>query len=306
MSGIDLADLDLDDEPVAEAEIEKPVSEKAWKAPVSGDVLHLDIETVPDESRMELFPFEPIPPFPDYTPSLILKSASEVSGMTVENVQKYISTVNPDPEWFDLLAAEEAKREKGPRKEILKIVALGREAIEEHADEVANLCKTLSLNPLTLQIISIGLRVGSDGDVKILMAEDHDEEAEILAEAFDYIQKYRPVIGFGVSRFDLPAMLMRAAILGVDVPRLLNLSKYSSSDVIDLEQALFNGYPPRGFGMKNVAKMLGIEVPADHGDGSQVYKLWKDGDWAKISKYQRGDIEIGSQIYGKICGKLCG
>lgn len=258
-----------------------------------GDCLYHDIETVPDESRQHLFPFEPLV----ITPDSEMKPIAEFGNLkTVEDASAYLKTVTPSPEWVALAVAQEKAREK-PRATLLKY-------LDDAANVVEERIKKLSLNPLCLRIVAIGCQVGQDGDCPVWLAESDDEEREALRKCFALIDQFRPVVGFNNQSFDMPALLMRAAILGVEVPRLLNLSRYSSSDVLDLMNVIYAGFPPKGFGMKATAKMLGIELE-DDGDGSQVYKWYKAGDWTSISKYQRSDVKGLAAIHAKISGKLC-
>lgn len=260
-----------------------------------GDCLYLDIETVPDESRLHLFPLEPMPPV---TPLLALMMIADFAALTVEKAREYLATVTPDAEWIDLAEAAESKREK-PRKEIFKLLSEKRSASEDRIKE-------LSVNPMYLRIIAIGLKAG-DGETQVFMASPDDwpaTEAKMLADALAYIRRFRPVIGFNIH-FDLSSILVRSAILGVDVPYMPDRRKYGSPDVLDLMQAIYGDRCPKGCGMKSTAKMLGIDIPEDHGDGSQVYKLSQQRDWPAIDKYLRGDIAITHAIHQKIAGKLC-
>lgn len=259
----------------------------------SGDVLYLDIETVPDETRVHLFPLEPMPPI---TPLLALKTIDDFAAMTVENAKAYLLTVTPDPEWIELVEAKEQSRDK-PRKEIFKLLADKRSAQDDRIKE-------LSVNPMFCRIVAIGLKVGSN-PVESLLCSTPLDEFTALVEAWRTIQKFRPVIGFNVRDFDLRVMLTRSAILGVEPAFVPDTRKYGSPDVIDLMQAIYGDRCPRGCGLKPTAKMFGIDVPDDHGDGSQVYKLYQSRNWKKIADYLVGDVEMTAAVHQKIAGTLC-
>ncbi len=58
--------------------------------------------------------------------------------------------------------------------------------------------------------------------------------------------------------------------------------------------------------MKRTAKLLGIDVPPDHGDGSQVYPSWQARDFEGIARYQRDDVRIIQQLHrNKLAGRFC-
>lgn len=277
--------------------------------PREGDPLYLDIETVPDDDspRAKFFPTEKLPP---ETPSDKMMPVAEFVALTVEKQSKYADPLNPSQAWISsAIAAELTKEDKKPREGTLKLLYGKRDAFESYIKE-------LSVNPLTLKIVSIGIKIG-DCPTRVLTTEptndyqgqmfERTREGFMLDEAWRLIcdKRYSPIVGFGVRRFDLPAMLLRSALIGVNVPRMIDLRKYGSSDVLDFEMVLFDGMPKKGFGMKTVAQVLGITVPENHGDGSQVYKLYKEGNWTAIATYNRGDCEILRAIHEVVAGKLC-
>lgn len=259
----------------------------------SGDVLYLDIETVPDDSRVHLFPLEPMPPI---TPFDKLISISEFASLTVEKSKDYLAKLSPAGEWIDAAEANELNSSK-PRKEILKLLADKRSAQDDRIKE-------LSVNPMFCRIVAIGLKVGSN-PVESLLCSTPLDEYTALVEAWRVIQKHRPVIGFNVRDFDLRVMLVRSALLGVEPAFVPDTRKYGSPDVIDLMQAIYGDRCPKGCGLKPTARMFGIEVPEGHGDGSQVYKLFQLRKWGLIADYLVGDVELTAAVHQKIAGTLC-
>lgn len=262
--------------------------------PKPGDCLYLDIETVPDESRMHLFPLEPMPPT-----RLIenMMPADDFAQFTEEKAKQYLDSVSPVDEWFDGAISAEESREKGPRKGVLSLLRTKRSVQEDRIKE-------MSVNPMFCRIVAIGLKVGSQ-PVESMLCSMQTDEYTALVEAWRIIQKHRPVIGFNVRDFDLRVMLVRSAILGVEPAYVPDTRKYGSPDVIDLMQAIYGDRCPKGCGMKPTAKMFGIDVPEDHGDGSQVYKLYQSRDWKRIADYLVGDVELTAAVHQKIAGTLC-
>lgn len=267
--------------------------------PREGDPVYLDIETVPDDesTRAKFFPVQPLPA---EVAAEKMMDVDKFIGLAIAKQEEYLDPITPPQAWVSrCIAAELTRDDKKTRDGTMKLLHGKRAAEEQYV-------KSLSVNPMTLKIVSIGIGVGGC-PVRVLTLDACESESSMLSEAWKILcdRRFTPIVGFGVRRFDLPAMLIRSSILGVDVPRLLDLRKYGSSDVIDFENVLFDGQVPRGHGMKACAGLLGIDVPESHGDGSQVYKFYKDGNWAAIATYNRGDVEILRAIHEKVSGKLC-
>lgn len=263
--------------------------------------LIVDIETVPDESRMALFDLPALPSPPTETPSDVLNrtTIAAVVAMSVEGVGKYVESINPPDSWLDTLAATENAREKGPRDGVLKLIKAKRGWRDAAKNDFEDRVKTLSVNPLYCRICALGVIAG-DAIPRAMLIEDDEEERKALAEFWRLFQVHRQVVGYNVLAFDLRVILVRSIILGVPVPRIVDRRKFGSRDVLDLMIELFPDGRPMG--MKAAAKCLGIRVADDHGNGSQVYQLYKAGDWAAIEKYLFGDLRITEELYQKLSG----
>jgi predicted PolB exonuclease-like 3'-5' exonuclease len=115
-----------------------------------------------------------------------------------------------------------------------------------------------------------------------------------------------PIVGFNCRNFDLPTVLVRSMLLGVHVPVRVDLGRYGNTQVLDLMDVLYPSGCPRGHGLKPTCRMLGVDVPPDHGDGSQVYELYQQKDFGRLREYCQGDVEITRRLHrDKLAGYFC-
>lgn len=153
------------------------------------------------------------------------------------------------------------------------------------------------------RIVSIGVLYHGGGQVKLsAFGRDTENEAELLRQFFDVIEKRTPtLVSWNGGGFDLPVLHYRALLHGVAAPRYWEqgdddrsfrynnyLSRFHWRH-IDLMDVLA-GFQPRAMaGLDTIASLLGF--PGKLGmDGSQVWPAWRDGQRASIHDYVEHDV----------------
>lgn len=269
--------------------------------------LFFDLETVPDYSRLATFDLPPVPPPPAETPADKLPQFGDVLGGSIDAAKAALAKIVPPAAWCDQLEA--AERAGKQRAGIFALIAAARNVRQEAIDAAAARCKLLSTTPEFCRIAAFGWAEG-DGEVRSVVDGDTHagaDESDIIDHFWTMVGNGRPIVGFNVLGFDLPVILIRSALLGIMPTRTLSLSPHSNRDVIDLYLGRFgakgnaggaNGKPGR---LKSLAALMGIDVPAEGVDGSQVADLMQT-DPGRVGEYVRSDVTITREYYRKLRG----
>lgn len=265
--------------------------------------VYIDIETIPDESRRHLFGLdEPVEVREfsnpsDEVPTLIEKSVAQI--------QEIVAAYNPTEEWLVKLEAFE-KLQKKPRDGVLKIVKtirLSRELGNGEEAEAAKV-KKMSVTPEYLKVVAIGIAIGQNAPIGFVV-NDHlggaIDEAELIAWFWEQAQSASSIVGYNILGFDLPALFVRSAIIGVSPTRQFD-SKPWGTDVIDL---MVKRWPKGGqMRMKDVGKLYGIDPDAGDMEGSQVYETFKT-EPGKLVDYVKSDVALTQRLHGIWKGFFC-
>lgn len=268
--------------------------------------LFFDIETVPDYSRLESFGLDPLPKILPEAASAECPEIAALLKSGLEVIEKKLLTLNPTDEYLDAVASAEALAEK-PRVGVGKAVAAVRAARERVKNAAGDRRKLLSVTPEYCRIAALGWAVGS-GRVESLTCGEHadcdtTDERELLTTFWSLALDARPLIGFNVLHFDLRVLFVRSALLGVMPSRLLDCRPYGSRDVLDLMLVRF-GSVSQAMGLKKLAPLYGIEVPAGDCDGSQVEELMRT-DPNKVGLYVASDVAVTRELYRRMAGFFC-
>jgi hypothetical protein len=273
------------------------------RQPQSSGELFVDIETAPDYSRESLFNLPPIDNGPPVSLDDELLSADEFISQELKAAEEYLAKKRPQDSWLAAVLSEEEKQKK-PRAGLRKLIAETRSRIAAYQNAAADRVKLLSVTPLYCRIVAIAF-ARSSGPIDAFTAEDPAAEKDLLQAFWTRAKSARPLVGFNVRDFDLRVIALRSLLLGVHPSRAIDWRKYGSADVLDLMHAIHGDRCPAGFGLKHTARILGITVPDDHGDGAQVYQLVENQQWDALKKYCAGDVEITRNVWRAVAGYLC-
>lgn len=226
----------------------------------------IDIETVPDESREHLFEIKD----PPDTRELV----------DYRNIKT--------PEWryqerkFTELDMAEWRRLQGSvTPEYLTIVALGWQEID-----------------------------ASEPPIKAVFVGDKTDNGavteEMLLKKFWQLFAHKPIVGFNIQRFDIPAILARSALLGVAPNPAFNPNaKPWEQPFIDIMLSRwYNGFG--AIGLKPLCRALipDNDIPAKFENvlqtkGDSIYGFWQSGDIETARLYLEFDIWRTRWLYDR-------
>jgi predicted PolB exonuclease-like 3'-5' exonuclease len=149
------------------------------------------------------------------------------------------------------------------------------------------------------RVVAIGLMAEGASVVQVLMAKDHDEEAQMLRELWASLTKDRhPVlVGFNILGFDLPVLIRRSQYLGVPYPRM-NLDRYRTPHHDLMLELTWRGLV-RARSLKFYAKRFGIDVQ-DEVNGADMPVLVEAGDWDKVTSHVTSDVRLTAALAERI------
>lgn len=306
---LDDLDIDLDDKPGAVAvesgkrididsyeTAREVVAEASWqqkKATLPKNVLHFDLETIPDYSRLELFGLEQPPELPPVTPIDQCYAVNDWSKCTLAALKKLFEGKRYPKEWLDACREVERAAEK-PRSGAFELLDEAEKAEDANKAAWAEWRKTMAVCPEMAMIVALGWGAGGDEPDCIISDPNNNaglfaNEGEILEKFWSLAGKYKSLCGYNIAGFDLPTIYVRSAFHHITPPKRFDLKPWSG-DVIDLMQIRF----PRSGAkrLKDLARMLQIPVPAGDVEGSQVEDLIKAGELKTLAEYVRSDVSI--------------
>ncbi|AAB98356.1 hypothetical protein MJ_0365 [Methanocaldococcus jannaschii DSM 2661] len=157
--------------------------------------------------------------------------------------------------------------------------------------------ETTGLNPMEHRIVAIGVKLG-DRDI-ILMDES---EYYLLVNFWDTVEKegIEKIIGFNID-FDWQFLKLRSLYHRL---KIKHFRKYQGR--VDLRQILngSGGQYRKGTKLVDYCRFLGIDVPEDDANGSEIPELWEkfeeEGDEEakrKICEHLKRDLERTWELY---------
>lgn len=268
--------------------------------------LYFDIETVPDETRLPSFGLDPVPPPPTETPADKCPPFTELLAGSIDTIKATLcgGGICPPASYLDQLGTVEraGKNRAGVHQAIAAAGGIRQAALGAAGER----CKLLSTTPEYCRIAALGWAAGDDTP-RVGVAPSPTTEVELLDKFWELASASGPLVGFNILGFDLPVILIRSAILGIQPSRMLNLSPYGNREVIDVYLGRFgsrgNTNANKPGKLKVLARLMGIDVPAGDVDGGDVYELLKS-DPAAVGTYCKSDVEITRAYYRKLRGFL--
>lgn len=303
---LDVLDSLFDDASAAVETLEKkppPQKEKLSSSATDGvqrgRYLYFDLETIPDESRLDLFDLPPVPQMPSRRVLAECMPVADLLDGDIPTVKQYLTQANPCEEYLTAVDVAE-RQEKKPRKGVLDAISDYRTSLLTFASAADERRKLLSVTPEYCRIAALGWAI-DDGPVHSLVIGEVISEAYIIEHFWRLATAGQVLVGFNCLGFDLPVLFIRSMLLDVEPSRRIDTSPFKS-DVCDL---MARRWPKGGAkGLKPTAKALGITIPTEDVDGSKVYELLQT-DPVKVANYVASDIVITRELHRKYEGFFC-
>lgn len=190
---------------------------------------------------------------------------------------------------------------------------------EEYTRALEDIKNGLGFSPLTGQIVALGILDAEKEKGAVYYQAPGQENAEEeergvvfkqktekeMLEQFWYVaSQYHEFVSFNGRGFDVPYLMARSAIHQVRPTKNLMSNRYLGSQRfgekhIDLlDQLSFYGAVRRKGSLHLWCRAFGIKSPkADGVDGDDVAKLFKEGKFLEIAKYNVGDLLATRELY---------
>lgn len=243
-------------------------------------VVGIDIETAPQEGALERYAI-------DAEPVRLLLEKGEAA-CTPEAV---------DAACEPLRKTSQSGWKYGRTKDPAKLFeALSRD-YEELASSASKAC---SFDPLLGRVVSIAfgyrdLKTGEMlGEVKTLAdfaeGDVHDETALLGWAWSEWLALAECLVSWNGIGFDLPFLLVRSAMLGVEPTGLFDTPRYRYTPHLDLMQWLSGWERSKWTGLDKACARAGVGVSKGGMDGSQVASYVDEGRWEEIAAYNLADV----------------
>lgn len=182
----------------------------------------------------------------------------------------------------------------------------------ENEEEKTKIIDNLSLNPLTGEIVAIGmLNPDTQKGVMYYRGAENDNdfeednisfgvksESDMLKKFWEDIKNYKQVITFNGRAFDGPFLHMRSAMLKIKPSRNLVPYRYSYKLHCDLLDQLTHYGISRRFNLDFYTRRFGIISPKNQGiNGSLIAEMFKEGKQKEIARYCARDIKSTAKLY---------
>lgn len=161
--------------------------------------------------------------------------------------------------------------------------------------------KECSLNPRLGRVLTIGYKLDDDG-VQTLHAYEEKHEDNIVRVLWGLLAHAKHPLVTWNGTFDLRFLAIRSLAHGIYPPIVLSpyFKRYSLHPHFDCKAALLQEWGSKiaGEGLDEWAKFFGL--PSKSHDGSQVYRLFQEGQHDEIRAYCAQDVELTASIYARI------
>lgn len=267
--------------------------------------LFIDIETVPDYEREHLFGLPELPPLNSQGEPDELPPTDQILAGTTESIKLTVSGKIPSDEAIH--KAIEAEQLGRARKGVIEIFTKLLDAKYDIQKQHEARQKLLSTTPEFCRVAAMCLQFNSEEPVVFVAGEeapgyrDRVGEEDMLRCFWHCAQQAEVIVGYNHIGFDLPVIFARSAITGVMPTRTIDLSPWGR-DVIDVYLRRFgprgNTSRERPGTLKELARLYGIQIPADGMDGSQVLGLMQTPEGRRdVAKYVRSDVSILHELF---------
>jgi len=211
------------------------------------------------------------------------------------NIYLDIETIPSQLPWVSEYVAAGVK----PPGTIKKAESIAKWHEESKPDAVQEAMDKCSFDGALNHIICIGVAI-DDEPAKTIVANTIDQEPVLLNEFYGLIKSHAlgaVYIGHNISGFDLKVIKQRSMVLGVKPAAMIPFdAKPWEKNPYD---TMVQWDAKNSAKLDKIARAFGIKGKGDV-DGSDVYQMWKDGNFSEIAQYCREDVEMTRSVYKKM------
>lgn len=161
--------------------------------------------------------------------------------------------------------------------------------------------KECSLSPLLGRVVAISYH--TQDTTWCVLAQTPEQEAPTLVDFWARVDQAGLIGGFNSMAFDLPFLITRSLILGVEVPfgaAAQYRKRYSYAPHFDARMALANW---DSFAKGTLEDWLtALDLPMKSGSGGDVWEMVQRGAWEELGAYGCRDVESEAQLIARIAG----
>jgi hypothetical protein len=241
----------------------------------------------------------------------------ETCPLPVQVVRERVApfTPPPHPGQFD-----QSKVAVGNLKDPAKIAAKIAEAEQKHSTLVENYAQdcanaereyyakaydNATLSPSTSRVLAVGIGFDDGSNHFIALNESTDDNERGLLEEF-WFDFFQPVhqrggflIGHNIAEFDVPFLVKRSWLLGVDVPPAAIQSRYISNQFVDTMNFWKVGSRQAPYtSLDTIAQLLGLGAKTEGMTGADFHRLYFGSaeDRNKAMDYLSNDVELTRKV----------
>jgi RNase_H superfamily len=162
-----------------------------------------------------------------------------------------------------------------------------------------------ALRPETGHVLAIGILPTRKEDSPLFFHVHQTNEADVLQSFWEFLVSTQEAtgqhfIGFAIFHFDLPFLVIRSRILGVQVPLNLRVGRYyNATRFVDLQEEWLAGRSRNDTrsSLDYVAKALGVGEKSGSGD---KFESLYSADEARALAYLENDLNLAKGVARKL------
>lgn len=156
-----------------------------------------------------------------------------------------------------------------------------------------------ALSPLSGRVLAVGF-LPDHGDPPLILADD--DEGLLLASVWNHFRtaggSRRPTfVGFNIHGFDLPFLVKRSWVNGVDIPPNVRQGRYWADWLVDLRETWQLGDRQAHGSLDTICRALGLGEK--NGSGADFPRLWKE-EREQAVKYLLNDLTLTAKLAARL------
>lgn len=177
----------------------------------------------------------------------------------------------------------------------------------ETKEEIREVGDSLSLYPLTGEVVAVGLLnpetlkgamlYQAPGEHPRLPLEEDGvafeafpDEKSLLIKFWETIKNYSQVVTYNGRGFDCPYLIVRSAVHRIKPTKELMPNRYSDDHLDLMDRLGFFGAVRRRFSLDMWCRAFGIKSPKEEVSGHEVPEMFRKGRHLEIARYCARDL----------------